>query len=77
MGLPKYISKFFWDIDSQKANPKNHKKYYISRILDIGDTKAVSWLFKLFGKNEVKKHVRTTKLSPRSANYWYKFFHTL
>ncbi len=74
MGLPKGLLKFFWDIDASSANPARHEKYYISRILEKGDKKAVTWLFGKFGKKTVKKSILSLKLSPRSANYWKKFF---
>ncbi len=74
MILPKEVKKFFWDIDISKATPARHKKYYISRILDKGDGKSVSWLFKMFGRGVVKRSVSSLKLTPRSANYWQKFF---
>jgi hypothetical protein len=74
MVLPRYIKKYFWDIDTNKAEPNSHKKYYVTRILDKGDKKAVSWLFKIFGKDEIKRNIELSRLSPRSANYWSRYF---
>jgi hypothetical protein len=74
MALPIRISRFFWDIDTSKSAPHKHKKYYILRILDKGDKKAVSWIIKMFGKRVVRQVAVKSRLSPRSANYWRKFF---
>jgi hypothetical protein len=74
MILPKNIARLFWDIDTTKSTPRRHKKYYISRVLDKGDRKAVSWLFKIFGEKEVRRSVIGSRMSSRSANYWRKFF---
>ena len=74
MSLSPQISGYFWDIDPESANPKNHPKYYMSRILEVGNKKAVNWLFRRFGKNKVKRFLPTLRLSERSTNYWNHYF---
>jgi hypothetical protein len=74
MSLSKNVSGYFWDINTDKANPKKHPKYYMSRILEVGDRKAVNWLFSIFGKNKIKKLLPTLRLSERSTNYWHHYF---
>lgn len=70
MPLAPYIQKYFWDIDPQKAAPKSHPEYYIERILELGDERAVSWLKTVYGTKKIKSLVATGRLSAKSRNYW-------
>jgi hypothetical protein len=74
MSLSPQISRYFWDIDPDNANPKKHPRYYMNRILEVGDKKAVNWLFRMFGRDKVKKLLPTLHLSERSTNYWHHYF---
>jgi hypothetical protein len=74
MSLSTEIRGYFWDIDPEKATPKKHPKYYMTRILEEGNKKAVSWLFRMFGKNKVKSRLSSLRLSERSNNYWQHYF---
>lgn len=42
------MKRYFWDIDTDKSNPKQHPEYYMTRILEVGNRKAVDWLFRVF-----------------------------
>lgn len=71
MNKPKFLKKYFWDIDFAKLDMKTHSQYVLERILEYGDEKAVRWMEKNFTKDEVADilfHFRG--LSPKSANYW-------
>lgn len=70
MPIAPYMRKYFWEINHRKARPKSHPEYYIKRILELGDEKAVAWLRGVFGKEKIKKVVNKAKLSPKSKNYW-------
>lgn len=70
MPLASHIQKYFWDIDTQKAKPKSHPEYYIKRILELGDKKAITWLKNVFGKKKIKSVAQKNHLSPKSNNYW-------
>jgi hypothetical protein len=74
MLLSSQIRGYFWDIDPHKASPKKHPRYYMTRILEYGDKKAVSWLFRVYGRKKVKEALPYLKLSARSANYWLYYF---
>lgn len=67
------VRKYFWDINPQKARPKSYPEYYIKRILELGDKKALNWLKRVFGKKKIQKVARKVRLSPKSANYWGLF----
>lgn len=74
MPLASYLKKYFWEIDPQKAKPKNHPEYYIKRILELGDEKAAKWLMTTFGKKKIKETLGKVKLSPKAKNYWNLVF---
>ena len=74
MSLDTNIRRYFWDIDPDNADPKKHPKYYVSRILEFGNKKAINWLFRMFGRDKVKKLLPTLRLSERSTNYWHYYF---
>jgi len=70
MPIAAYVQKYFWDIDPEKASPKSYPEYYIQRILELGDQKAVAWLKLVYGKKKIKFVVKKGRLSPKSQNYW-------
>lgn len=69
MPIPKYLHKYFWEIDLKKGIPKSHPEYYIKRILELGDKRAINWLFNTFGRKTVKKIAQNLRLSPKTKNF--------
>ncbi len=67
---PQFIRKYFWDIKIEKADPKKHPEYFISRILEFGDRKSFGWLKSFFGMEKIRKVVKSRKLTPKSQNFW-------
>ena len=74
MKLPSFLRKYFWDTDLKNLTPKKHSLFIISRILEFGDEKAISWLFKNFSKRAIKNSLRKLKISPKSLVFWSLFF---
>ena len=74
MSLSPQVRGYFWDINTKKASPKKHPKYYMTRILEEGNREAVNWLFRVYSKKKIKEALPTLKLSDRSANYWHLYF---
>lgn len=73
--LPKFLEKYFWDVDFSKLEKKNHPFFIIERILEYGDKKAVNWMEENFSSNQIKKVLSNSKnLSSRSANFWQIIF---
>jgi len=69
--IPKFLKKYFWDVEFNKIELKKHRVYILRRILEFGDEKAVAWMWKNFKKTEIKyilSHFRG--YSQKSANYW-------
>jgi hypothetical protein len=67
---PKFLKKYFWDIDFEKSDPKSHSEYFIKRILEFGNRKSFEWLKDLFGMKEIRRVVKLKKLSSKSQNFW-------
>lgn len=74
MTLPKSLHKYFWDIDSKKVDVNKKSKYFINRILELGNIKAINWINKNFDKRTILDTIKTTKLSPKSKNFWQNVY---
>lgn len=73
--IPKFLKKYFWDVDFPKLSKKNHSKFIIERILEYGDEKAVKWMRNNFKLNEIKDVLcKSRRLSQKSANFWQFIF---
>lgn len=70
MTLPKTLHKYFWDIDPKKVDVNKKSKYFINRLLELGDSKAIGWLNRNFDKKVISNTIETTRLSPKSKNFW-------
>jgi len=73
--LPKFLKKYFWDVEFSKLNKTVHSQFIIERILEYGDEKAVKWLRENFSPQKIKNVLTTSKiLSQKSANFWQIIF---
>ncbi len=70
------VKKYFWDIDASKAKPKSHSKYYISRILELGNEDAFNWLKSVYGVEKIRRSIPLMRLSKKSENYWKLYFNS-
>jgi hypothetical protein len=69
--IPQYLGPYFWDVDLQSFHPHAHPEYTIERILELGDSRAVTWLQEQFSEEQIKNVIRNNRrLTPKSANYW-------
>ena len=69
--LPKFLHRYFWDNDNEKLQTQNDQKYIIERILDLGDEKAIKWLFDNYDRQTISQIVLDNRqLSKKSLNYW-------
>jgi hypothetical protein len=73
MKLPTFLEKYFWDTDLKNLDPTKHSFFIISRLLEFGDEKAISWLFKNFSKEAIKNSLKKAKISPKSLIFWSLF----
>ena len=61
----------FWDTDSAHLDLQENKEYIIERTLELGDDKAVKWLFSIYPRADIKKVlVKSRRISRKSFIYW-------
>lgn len=65
------IQGFFWDADPSALDIHLHKTYIIERLLELGDEKAVHWLFATYSRPDIVEVARTSRcLSKKSRSFW-------
>jgi hypothetical protein len=65
------LRPFFWDSDPSKINLDKNSPYIIERILELGDERAVRWLFKTFSLDDIKSTLlKSRRISKKSRNFW-------
>lgn len=61
----------FWDVDPKDINPDKNARYIIERMLDLGDTKDLNWMFGYYQKKQIQEVVTSSRaLHKKSANFW-------
>lgn len=73
--LPKFLKKYFWDVEFEKIDLRVRSQYVLARLLEYGDEKAISWMKINFTKHQIEDvlfHYRS--VSPQSANFWAVIF---
>ncbi len=72
--LPKFLHRYFWDVDIKRLDFCKKSQFVIQRILEIGDLKAVRWIVRNFSKNEIARTVIERRgFSSKTANFWSSF----
>lgn len=73
MEVPKYIKKYFWDVDTKNLDKDKYKDFIIERLLELGDKKSILWLKKNFNIEDIKRVVISSKrITKKSKNFWMK-----
>jgi hypothetical protein len=68
VGIPREL---FWDTPVDRLDLQDNQRFIIERALELGDEKAVEWLFSTYARTDIKKVLRKSKtLSPKSSRYW-------
>ena len=73
--LPKFLEKYFWDVEFKEIDTKSYSSDVLARLLEYGDEKAISWIKRKFTRHQIEDvllHYRS--VSPRSANFWALIF---
>ena len=71
--LPRLIKPLFWSYKFSKLDVHKHQQTIIKQIMEYGTMPMISWLFKTYKKNDLKKcfkQCRSGDLSPKSKNFW-------
>lgn len=72
--LPRFLKKYFWDVDFEKIDSQKSSIYIIERILEYGDDRAIKWLFGEFKTDLIKTILKTQRgFSPKTARFWASF----
>lgn len=75
MPLPKFLHKYFWSYDVStisSVDPAN-RGLVITHILNLGDAKALKWLFKTYSWEQIKDVLKEPwrgVWDKRSLDYW-------
>ena len=73
--IPKHLHRLFWDVNIATFDPIEHPKYTISRVLELGDKEAITWMEGIFSKPQIEGILKIDeRLSPKSANFWAIIF---
>lgn len=68
---PKFLKKYFWDIDFAKLDPKKRPTYVIERLLEYGNVQAVRWVLSQYSRAIIRSVVcQSHVISKKTANYW-------
>lgn len=51
----------FWDTDPTRLDLQENKEYIIERTLELGDDRAVRWLFSNFSRSDINKVLAESK----------------
>lgn len=69
--MPEFLKEYFWDVEFEKIDLEKRRVYVLRRILDYGDKKALSWMWKNFSEEDIKNILYNYRgLSLKSANFW-------
>jgi len=72
--LPEFLRSYFWDVKFEDLDLKKSRTFILKRVLDRGDTKALSWVRQNYTNQEIEKLLLTTRdISPKTANFWALF----
>lgn len=64
------MKKYFWDADVQYLT-RQHIPYFVERILEYGDVRAVRWLFANVSKKDIRETIMKRRgFSPQTINFW-------
>ena len=73
--IPSFLHRYFWDIDPATLDPTKHRRYIIERLLELGDSEAVSWMRMAFSQKEIVAALKEARaLTKKSANFWSRVY---
>jgi hypothetical protein len=67
-----FRSPLFWDTDPARIDPAKHARYIIERVLELGESKDVRWLFREYPREEIERvlDLPRVQLSRKSKTLW-------
>jgi len=75
MQIPDELKVYFWDVPIKVIDLNIHRNFVITRLLNEGNHKALTWLFITYDKHTIECAVRTARdLSAKTARCWQNYF---
>jgi len=69
--IPKYMIRYFWDVDFKSIDVVRNKFFIIKRILENGDKKSVKWMFGKYNFSDIKYSLLNLKgYDKKTLNFW-------
>jgi hypothetical protein len=73
--IPGRFQPLFWDVDPRTIDVKQHARYIIERVLEMGGLDALYWIQRLFPTKLIMETCEVSrKISPKSRNFWEIWF---
>jgi hypothetical protein len=73
--VPRRFRSLFWDTDLGNIRIKEHARYIIERILELGDLDAVNWLQKVYSVQVILDALAASRtVGDKSRNFWEIWF---
>ena len=75
MSLPNFLQPYLWSYDIRKIDKNRNRETIITAILNLGDEKAIKWLFNNYSLNDIKSVLRNPRRGmwhKISLLYWQK-----
>ncbi len=68
----KFRQELFWDVNPDNIDPEKHARYIIERVLEFGKPDEVSWVFKQYPKEEIRRVLNPPRaqISGKSKALW-------
>lgn len=72
MPLGGFRQSLFWDIDPSTIDPEEHARYIIERILELGDTNEIAWMFSYYPRDTIASVLRLerSQVNRKSRALW-------
>lgn len=75
--IPFFVKPFLWSYDISRLNLDKDSKIIITNILNLGDEKAVNWLFSRYSRKDIIKSLKDPLpgwWDKKSLNFWSVIF---
>jgi len=73
--IPERFYALFWDVDPRRVDIKQHARYIIERVLEMGGLDALFWIQRVYPTGLIiETNGMSRKISARSRNFWNIWF---
>jgi hypothetical protein len=74
-GVPDELSSLFWDTNWKQIHLRQHARYVIERVLELGWLDAVSWLQRVYPVQTIIDVLTVSRvITAKSRNFWNIWF---